>query len=48
MAAVADEQLLAIWLDGLRVPIALESLGAGGKGWKAIKTGKKPRVNKSR
>lgn len=34
MAAVADEQRFIVWLEGLRVPIALEPIGASGKGRK--------------
>ena len=34
MAAVADEQKFIVWLEGLRVPIQLEPLGASGKSWR--------------
>lgn len=43
MAAIADEQLFRLWLDGLRVPIALEPVGSGGKGWRGNKKTKKAR-----
>ena len=39
MAAVADEQRFLVWLDGLRVPIGLEPLGASGKGRKGGRKG---------
>jgi hypothetical protein len=45
MAAVADEARFRLWLDGLRVPIGLEPVGAGGKGRKLSGAPKKKRAS---